>query len=1014
MSGETLPPRVRRRLLAGSLLLAAIAIAALSLALLRTRSSEPFSVSSLLPRSLLRTRPIEARISGLAWAPLVRRREPPVQQNAGATRGDAAAMQRQRRGLLELLVGDPRDAVATLEKASAINQPAVWSDLAAAYYEAAVAHDAPEFLADALSAADRALSLEPRRAEALFNRALVLEHLGLRADARAAWVRYLTLDPASGWADEARRHVATLVPERPFLEVLDEQYERVARDPAAAEALYAGDPFGARGQGIVEVLGRWSHAMLRGDQREAARHLDVARQLGRVVARGGDRTLENAVAAIDRATDRRALVVAHADFHSGMKAIHSSPERAEALLHGAAAAFRAAGSSMTYPAAHFEGASMYLQGRRDEAGKHLEALLAETPADVPAYRGFMQWQLGNYRDARGEWGAAIEFYERSAALFESVGERGNVASLRQILAGVYEKSGDPETAWKYRVASLGGAGLRANMVEERKVWSIAHAAILRRDWPVASSFLAVYIDVARRTANETRVADALLLRAVVRDRLGDSRGALEHIEEASRVATRVEDASYRELLRAAEWRAMAMLDSTPPATADALLTRAIDYETAHGQPSALPGLLLLRARARRLGNDPSGALDDLARGIEQLERHRESLPEGAARWGAFHGAEELFEEAVDLAMTAGDHAAAFRHSENARARALLDSYGATPDADLRAIPRGTVVVEYATLPASLIIFVADANGVSATRTPVSRDALAAEARTFSAALQNDRSGQAAHRGASLYRQLVAPIASRLTGAATVVFVPDGTLSTVPFGALADARGGYLLQHHAVTVAPSAAAFIVANERRGRRSAPSSALLLTASAPAADGGNLQFVEREATRILRNYATAFRIGEESSQFGELTERGPGADVIHFGGHAVGDPRGYEPASIVLRDRGQERRVGVAEIAKLRLDRTAVVVLAGCSTARGERRAAEGVISVAHGFLSAGVPSAVATLWPISDAAAARFFPRLHEKLGAGVAPAEALRQVQLDAIHRGDVPPSLWAAVQVIGS
>jgi len=1007
-----LPPRVRRRLTWALVPLIAFAIAAA--VWLPAQSPKPFSITSLLPASLLRTRPVEARVSGLAWAPFARKSLAPVQKAAGLTRGESWGVERQRRGLLELLVGDPRDAVATLEKASATNQPDVWSDLAAAYHEVAVVDHAPELLAEALCAADRALAVEPDRAEALFNRALALDHLGLRIDARAAWSHYLAVDPASGWADEARRHLGALPPERPFLQVLDEQYDRVARDSTAAAALYARDPFGARGQGIVEVLGRWGHAMVRGDVREAARHLDVARQLGRVVARGGDHTLEKAVAAIDRAEDRRPLAAAHADFHDGMKAIHTSPEQAEALLRRAAAAFRATGSPMLYPSSHFAAASAYLQGRRDDAATQLGALLAETPAEFPAYRGFMLWQLGNHRDARGEWGAAIAFYEQSTALFESVGERGNVATLRQILAGIYEKTGDPETAWKNRVASIGGPGMRANMIDERKVWSIAEAAILRRDWHMASSFLAVYAEVVRRSANDARFADALLLRAVVRDRLGDSKGAVAHIDEARLVASRVDDASYRGMLRASESRSVAMLHATPPATAETLLTRAIDYEETHGHPSALPALLLLRARARRVENDSSGALDDLERGIEQLERHRESLPEGAARWGAFHGAEELFEEAVDLAMSAGDHEAAFRYSEEARARALLDSYGATPDADLRAIPRGTVVVEYATLPASLAIFVADANGVVATKMSLSRAALAAEARTFAAALQDNRASHATRRGASLYGHLIAPIASRLTGAETVVFVPDGILATVPFGALVDPRGDYLLQQHAVVVAPSTAAFIVANQRRGRRAAPRSALVVTASAPSAAGGNLQFVETEATRILQHYRITDRIGEDAVQFDELTARGPAADVIHFGGHAVGDPRGYEPASIVLRNRGEERRVGVAEIAKLRLDRTAVVVLAGCSTARGQRRAAEGVISVAHGFLSAGVPSAVATLWPISDRSAARFFPRLHEKLAAGLAPAEALRQVQLEAIRSGEIPSSMWAAVQVIGS
>jgi CHAT domain-containing protein len=1014
MSGEALLPRAHRRRIFTWAPLIVVAIAVISALVLRTKSPQPVSAVTLLPASLLGTRSIEARLSGLAWAPFVPK-TPAAAQEAGPTRGDSPDVQQQRQGLMELLVGDPRDAVATLEKASAANRPAVWSDLAAAHYQTAVRHDAPEFLAQALAAADRALSIEPHRAEALFNRALVLDRLGLRTDARAAWSRYLALDSGSGWADEAREHLGVLVPERPFTEMLDADYDRIGRDPTAAVAIYARDPFGARGQGVVEVLGRWGHATLRDDERDAARHLNVARQLGHVVARGGDQMLEQAVAAIDHAGDRQVLARAHADFHTGMKTFQKPrPEKAEPLLRRAAATFQQAGSPMAIPASHWAANCLYEQGRRDEAQKEIEALLAVTPSEFPAYRGFMLWQLGNCQKARGNWGAAITYFEQTAALFERIGELGNVANVRRILATVYDKTGDSETAWKNRLASLGRQGIRSNEIDERTVWYIVEAAIVSRDWHMASSFLKVYVEINRRLDNDMELANALLLRAVVRDRLDDPSGVDEDFAQARFAASRVEDSSYQEMLRATEWRSMAMLRATPPVTADALLTRAIEYESTRGLPSTLPGLLLLRARARRRAENLAGALDDVGRGIQQLERHREALPAGAARWGAFHAAEELFDEAVDLAMIDGDHQSAFRFTEKARARSLLDSYGASPEVEVRALPPRTVVVEYATLPASLVIFVADATGVHAVRTDVTRETLADDAGAFTRALEKDESTEAKRRAETMYKYLVEPIASRIAGAAKVVFVPDGVTSTVPFGALVDARGDYLLQHHAIVVAPSTSAFVVANERRPRTAPPRSALVVTASAPTTDGGNLRFVGAEANRILWNYRTAFRIDEDSSQFDELMERAPAADVIHFGGHAVGDPRGYEPASIVLRNRGDERRVGAAEIAKLRLDRTAVVVLAGCSTARGERRAAEGVISIAHGFLSAGVPSAVATLWPLSDDLAAMFFPRLHEKLASGMAPAEALREVQLDAIRRGNIPASMWAAVQVIGS
>ena len=230
------------------------------------------------------------------------------------------------------------------------------------------------------------------------------------------------------------------------------------------------------------------------------------------------------------------------------------------------------------------------------------------------------------------------------------------------------------------------------------------------------------------------------------------------------------------------------------------------------------------------------------------------------------------------------------------------------------------------------------------------------------------------------------------------------------------RGQYLIEKYRSSSAASAAAFVAATERRGDLTEPRSALVLSASEPgAAVSEHSTFAGAEGASCSASLSERRRFStDDDVEFDALIKRAPEADVIHFAGHAIGDDRGIEPASIVLRDKGHERRVGVAEIAKLHLRPASVVVLAGCSTARGERRAAEGVISVAHGFLSAGAPSVIATLWPIDDQAASVFFPRLHENLAKGLSPAEALRQTQLESIRRGDVPASLWAAVQNIGS
>jgi CHAT domain-containing protein len=179
---------------------------------------------------------------------------------------------------------------------------------------------------------------------------------------------------------------------------------------------------------------------------------------------------------------------------------------------------------------------------------------------------------------------------------------------------------------------------------------------------------------------------------------------------------------------------------------------------------------------------------------------------------------------------------------------------------------------------------------------------------------------------------------------------------------------------------------------------------------AGGEQLEHARTEADYVAREYHSSVVLKDEQARLDAVRKGVADADVIHFAGHAIGDDSGLVPASILLSG----GRVEAPEISHLSLRRTSVVVLAGCGTARGARRGMEGVISVAHGFLAGGAPSVIATLWPIDDTAAAEFFPRLHRRLAEGLPPAEALREAQLESIRRGDVPASLWAAIQDIGS
>jgi len=243
-----------------------------------------------------------------------------------------------------------------------------------------------------------------------------------------------------------------------------------------------------------------------------------------------------------------------------------------------------------------------------------------------------------------------------------------------------------------------------------------------------------------------------------------------------------------------------------------------------------------------------------------------------------------------------------------------------------------------------------------------------------------------------------------------VFVPDPKLGNLPFAALVDGDGRFLVEQRSLTVSPSAAAF--ARLSRETRTENPRVLIVTG---AEDLGPLASAEREANRIAAFYAQVKRLSRQVATPEVFAREAANAHVIHFAGHAVAGGEEERQGYLLLqRDQAADGKFDLKEIASMRLRRTELVVLAACSTAAGEMRSTEGTISVARAFVAAGVPSVIATLWPIADDQAAEFFPIVHRHLSRGLSPAEALRAAQLEWMQKTNEPASLWMAVQVIGS
>ena len=95
--------------------------------------------------------------------------------------------------------------------------------------------------------------------------------------------------------------------------------------------------------------------------------------------------------------------------------------------------------------------------------------------------------------------------------------------------------------------------------------------------------------------------------------------------------------------------------------------------------------------------------------------------------------------------------------------------------------------------------------------------------------------------------------------------------------------------------------------------------------------------------------------------------------------------------------------------------LVVLSGCQTALGKEAKGEGLLGLTRGFMYAGAPRVVASLWQVPDKATAELMRQFYKgMLADGLRPAAALRAAQVAMWkERRWAAPYYWAAFVLQG-
>lgn len=297
-----------------------------------------------------------------------------------------------------------------------------------------------------------------------------------------------------------------------------------------------------------------------------------------------------------------------------------------------------------------------------------------------------------------------------------------------------------------------------------------------------------------------------------------------------------------------------------------------------------------------------------------------------------------------------------------------------------------------------------------------------------------------HLGFTLYQQLVKD--NLVKGKTRLMFILDGQLGYLPFEALltepvADqgstnfATLPYLLRTHTIHYNYSAL-LLLAQRADASRKAGHKILAFAPSysnKKAPEWRNpyerqlrqrleeLPGATQEFNFLKRHFGGLFLNKEKASETA-FKKNASQYDILHLAVHGIVDHEKPELSGLALEEdnsRQEDNILYAYEIKQLDL-KAQLVVLSACETGNGRYQRGEGVLSIGRGFMYAGVPSLLTTLWSLNDDTGAFIIEQFYENLRQGMDKDEAIRQAKLSYLdNRNGIAahPALWACFVQVG-
>ncbi|MBX3134598.1 CHAT domain-containing protein [Candidatus Obscuribacterales bacterium] len=290
---------------------------------------------------------------------------------------------------------------------------------------------------------------------------------------------------------------------------------------------------------------------------------------------------------------------------------------------------------------------------------------------------------------------------------------------------------------------------------------------------------------------------------------------------------------------------------------------------------------------------------------------------------------------------------------------------------------------------------------------------------------------------ALYKMLVEPIEALLPKDENqvVTIVPHGSLFSVPFAALVNGSGKYMIEQHTLAYLPAIgvlrATQSVENQTKGEKNS-----LLAFGNPITEMnkflGKLPYAEKEVKKVSSLFdqsSVAVEVGGAATK-AKFRELAPKYSYIHLATHGlVNQDQPMDSAVVLAPDAGDDGLLTVKDILQLPQLKAKMIVLSACQTGQG-KITGDGVVGLSRAFVIAGTPSVLVSLWSVDDVMTEYQMESLYYELLKGANKAQSLRKAQIKTINfleKGSsgrdsdkvikqedrANPRYWAAFQMIG-